>query len=373
MISVVGKNQGPQTVNDLFYARSDQGFLSVGRLLTNDSDPDGDELVVSKVNGDRGKVDVLDGSRTFDLDGGGRLNVYFDGNVVFDPAGDFQHLTAGQTQDVSFSYEVSDGRGSVSEATATIVVSGVNDGPIAVSDHFHVNADQGNLSIGRLLANDSDPDGDDLTVTAVNGDPGKVDTLQGMRTFDLNGGGRVNVYFDGNVLFDPAGDFDHLDQGQSQDVQFTYDISDGRGGTSTATVTITVAGTRVAQSTAAPASQPFGVLQPQQPQQPSQPSGYAAGAASGTGDNTRTSTSSNVDEQGRESASASSTSSGSGGATSSSSAQSGRGSNGEGLQAQQGGDSNSYSETDNANLTASSSGSNATAVASNPFRSLFSW
>jgi hypothetical protein len=68
-----------------------------------------------------------------------------------------------------------------------------------------------------VLANDSDPDGDTLTVTSA--------------TQGEHGASVVNG--DGTIAYTPAAGFTGTDT-------FTYTISDGRGGTATATVTLSV-------------------------------------------------------------------------------------------------------------------------------------
>ena len=79
-----------------------------------------------------------------------------------------------------------------------------------------------------VLANDSDPDGDALTITGVN-------TAGTRGAVDITGGGS-------GVSFDPSGRFDQLQPGQSAEDHFTYTISDGHEHTATATVTVTVTG-----------------------------------------------------------------------------------------------------------------------------------
>ncbi len=80
----------------------------------------------------------------------------------------------------------------------------------------------------RVLDNDSDPDGDTLTITRIAGVavvPGSTVTLPS---------GKVTLNADGTLSFDPNPGF----QG---DVLFPYEISDGHGGTAMANVIITVA------------------------------------------------------------------------------------------------------------------------------------
>ncbi|WP_282340859.1 retention module-containing protein [Pseudomonas sp. PS02288] len=101
-------------------------------------------------------------------------------------------------------------------------------------------SENGTLAIANgstsLLANDSDADGDAIAVTAVNGQP-----LSG--TVTLASGALLTVNADGSFSYDPNGKFDALTAGQVGKDTFTYTISDGHGGTDTATATITIIGT----------------------------------------------------------------------------------------------------------------------------------
>ena len=71
-----------------------------------------------------------------------------------------------------------------------------------------------------VLANDSDPDGDPITVVAV------TDPPYGSAVIDARGS---------TITYTPT-----LGPGGSGTFLFTYTISDGQGGTGTATVTVTV-------------------------------------------------------------------------------------------------------------------------------------
>ncbi|WP_313512703.1 retention module-containing protein, partial [Pseudomonas sp.] len=100
--------------------------------------------------------------------------------------------------------------------------------------------ENGTLAIANgstsLLANDSDADGDAIAVTAVNGQP-----LGG--TITLASGALLTVNADGSFSYNPNGKFDALTAGQVGKDSFIYTISDGHGGTDTATATITIIGT----------------------------------------------------------------------------------------------------------------------------------
>jgi large repetitive protein len=86
------------------------------------------------------------------------------------------------------------------------------------------------FSTSLLTANDSDPDGDTLTVQSVSLTSAK--------------GAAVTLNADGTVSYDPRAseEIQGLAAGESTQDTFTYTVTDGKGETSTATVTITVNG-----------------------------------------------------------------------------------------------------------------------------------
>ncbi|MCR9202597.1 MAG: Ig-like domain-containing protein, partial [Planctomycetaceae bacterium] len=246
-INVTPVNDAPQAVNDVYRVDADRSLTVAGGLLTNDRDPDGDALRVVRVGDSSGIVQGE--SRTISVEGGGRVTVNADGSMVFDPAGGFNTLPAGVTQDVVFEYEITDGHGLNSAAQVRVTVVGTNQTPLTEGEHWWVEYNQPSRVLGGVLFNDSDPDGDALHVASVNGDAGQVDPGDGSRTFNLPEGGRLQVTADGVVTFDPAGDFDHLHGEERQDVTFWYEVSDGRGGTATETATISVVGKNQAPTT----------------------------------------------------------------------------------------------------------------------------
>ncbi|SDG40244.1 cadherin-like domain-containing protein, partial [Roseospirillum parvum] len=153
----------------------------------------------------------------------GSVTINADGSYTFDPGQDFQDLGVGESREVTFTYQVSDGQGGTDTATATVTVTGSNDGPVAEDASISASED-GDAVTGQLSA--SDIDGDSLTFALVDG-PAE---------------GAVTVNADGSYSFTPGDDFQDLGVGESREVSFTYEVSDGQGGSDTATATITVTG-----------------------------------------------------------------------------------------------------------------------------------
>ena len=123
----------------------------------------------------------------------------------------------------------------VRNSTLDISVTPVNAQPVAVDDSFSTAIDTPiTITAASLLGNDSDPNGDTLTVTAVQ------NPLHG--SVSLNGT---------NIVFMP-------DAGFSGTASFTYTISDVQGATATATVTITIPSVPVNPGTSTPAPVPLG-------------------------------------------------------------------------------------------------------------------
>ena len=97
----------------------------------------------------------------------------------------------------------------------TLTVANVNDAPVAAADA--ATTDEDVATTIDVLANDSDADGDALTVT-ITTDPSE---------------GTAEVETDGQITYTPAADFNGTDS-------FAYEISDGKGGLDTATVALTI-------------------------------------------------------------------------------------------------------------------------------------
>ncbi|MBD2302710.1 Calx-beta domain-containing protein [Nostoc sp. FACHB-190] len=120
---------------------------------------------------------------------------------------------------LSIKLTATDNAGASVEDVFDLEIINVNDAPIAADDT--ATTDQNTpltLSIADLLANDSDIDGDSLSITGVNN--------------GTNGSVVFNIE-QGNIVFTPTLNF-------SGGASFNYTVSDGNGGTSTATVAVTV-------------------------------------------------------------------------------------------------------------------------------------
>jgi endonuclease/exonuclease/phosphatase family metal-dependent hydrolase len=146
------------------------------------------------------------------------------GQVEVDPKGSFTYTPEADFNGRdSFTYKVDDGDGGTSTATVNLTVRPSQDGPDAVDDVASVPQDADATTVD-VLANDTDVDGDELTVTAI--------TQGGHGTVAITNAGA-------DVSYKPAAGYFGTDS-------FTYTTSDGHGGTDTATVDITIPRTNTA-------------------------------------------------------------------------------------------------------------------------------
>lgn len=194
-VEITPVNDPPTAVNDAATTNEDTALNF--DVASNDTDPDGDNLVVSAVTqGAKGSV-VINNSPSL-----------FGKYVIYTP-------NANANGSDSFTYTVSDGKGGTSTATVAMTVTPVNDVPDAVADSVTTAEDTPVTFDPR--ANDTDADGDTLTVTSVNG---------GTR-------GTPVLNADGTVTYTPNANSNGTDF-------FQYHISDGNGGTDSALATITI-------------------------------------------------------------------------------------------------------------------------------------
>ena len=104
--------------DDAVTLNEDDGATAFASVFGNDSAPD----FVREIR-------VLTPPTAGDLTFNPGTPGYPDGSFSFSPNGDFEWLAAGESTDVSFTYEVEDADGDVDQATVTITVTGSNDAP----------------------------------------------------------------------------------------------------------------------------------------------------------------------------------------------------------------------------------------------------
>lgn len=209
-ITVTGTNDGPDAVADTDTTDEDNSVLV--DVLANDSDPDAsDVLTISD-------ADVTSGLGSVAIESG---------KLRYDPGTAYNYLAVGEEAEVVITYEVDDGHGGTDTATLTITVTGTNDGPVANADAY--NATEDTPLTFDVRTNDTDADNSDtLTVTHVNG------TAISVGGSVVITGGSISLGADGQLTYTPTADFNGTPS-------FNYTISDGNGGSSTATVNLTVA------------------------------------------------------------------------------------------------------------------------------------
>jgi VCBS repeat-containing protein len=195
-ITVNPLNDPPVAAND-GYTTPEGTALSVSApgVLINDTDVDGDALSAILVNG------PAHGTLTLNADGG----------FIYAPATNY-------TGTDSFRYRASDGMEDSELAIVTIMITPINDAPMAVNDDYTTPEDT-TLSIPApgVLLNDSDADGDALNALLISG------PANGTLVLDANG----------SFTYAPATNFTGLDS-------FTYRANDSTSDSALATVSINV-------------------------------------------------------------------------------------------------------------------------------------
>ncbi|KAI9549366.1 LOW QUALITY PROTEIN: hypothetical protein GHT06_003732 [Daphnia sinensis] len=232
LISITPVNDAPIAVDDNVITRKNEA--KEGNLLTNDSDIDDDktELKITQfvVNGETITVDPTTGG-TKTIDGVGTITIEADGSFEFVPATNY----SGPVPVIT--YTVTDGE-STSTADLNLKVNEANQVPVANDDL--VETDDQTPATGNVLANDTDNDGDDLTVVSFTIDGvtypagAIVDVENEEEGVVIEGVGVFLMRPDGSYTFVPVSGF----EGEAPVI--SYLISDGFGGTSTAELKITV-------------------------------------------------------------------------------------------------------------------------------------
>ncbi|MEH2158523.1 beta strand repeat-containing protein [Nostoc sp.] len=144
------------------------------------------------------------------------------------------------TTNRTIEFVVDDGQAFSNTSTVATTTLAFNQAPIAVNDVLSTGEDtilNGNVLIANPTTADSDPNNDTLTVTQVNGNAANVGNQ-----ITLTSGAILTVNSSGTFVYNPNGRFESLPVGATATNSFNYTISDGNGGTDTATVTVTISG-----------------------------------------------------------------------------------------------------------------------------------
>ena len=183
-------NKAPIAVNDTI--STTMGVPVLVNLLANDSDPNGDKIALKTLSNPKN----------------GKLYRMNDSYIFYFP-------NAGFVGKDSFTYTITDSKGATSTASVAITVAPANRLPVAKNDV--VTAKSGKAVMLNLLANDADPDGDALTVLGAT-----VPSHGSIRWQDKK-----------TIIYTPRADYTGWDN-------FAYTISDGKGGSALAFVSVWV-------------------------------------------------------------------------------------------------------------------------------------
>ena len=188
-------NRSPQPVSDSLTTTA--GVPKSLNVLANDTDPNGDALTVTSA------TDPF----------GGSTSCTAAGICTFTPDPGFAGTTG-------FQYVASDGRGGTATGFVSVTVAPgappPNGPPVAVDDSATVVAGVSPIPFD-VLQNDSDPNGDQLYVSGIAGSPP----------------GTLTCTSAGSCTFVPQ-------EGFAGDTGFTYTVADGRGGSDTGAVSLSV-------------------------------------------------------------------------------------------------------------------------------------
>ncbi|SJZ98252.1 retention module-containing protein [Photobacterium toruni] len=190
-------------------------------LLDNDTSVSGDPLSIGSING----TPLTGGDQIINVDHG-HISITTDGTITFIPKSNFNG-------DVNVDYTVTDGTSTQSSHTS-IVVTPVNDAPVAQPDTLHV--DEETVTAIDLTTNDTDLDGDTLHVTKINGT-----ALTGKDQIINVAGGSIHIE-DGAMTYHAS----KVMAGDSAEHNIHYTVSDGHLEASS-TLTVGVNAAPVAQ------------------------------------------------------------------------------------------------------------------------------
>ena len=200
ILSKAGSNTPARAVNDQ-YSLLEDSLATQLDVLANDIDVDGDAISITNISTTTGTARIINNK------------------IEFTPPANF-------FGEVKITYSISDGLTNnpptTATAIATITVLPINDTPIALADTTSIIEDSSPVLID-VLANDSDIDGDSLSIVNTTTNLGFVDIV------------------DNKVQYSPIINSNGV-------ALVTYTITDGNGGTATANLVINISAVNDAPS-----------------------------------------------------------------------------------------------------------------------------
>lgn len=237
VVAIPDVNQTPENtpVNGNVLTNDGGDGIKVTEIMIRDSNGDKITVTVPPMGSVTENVYVLDENN--DWEKAGTLEIDSEGDYTFTPEDGF-------TGNVPMEYAIEDENGQKDNTTLNIEVIPVynpskNNAPIAQDDAY--TTIEGEEITSNVLSNDSDPDGDTLSVIDFSQDgtpitPGGSTTVSGVA---VNGdpvanAGTVTINLDGTLVFEPEDGF----IGKVDPIHYT--VEDGKGGNDDADIYINV-------------------------------------------------------------------------------------------------------------------------------------
>lgn len=218
-ITINGTNDGPVAANATINAfGTENAPVAAVDLLQGVTDPENDSLSVSNLAQTAGRTGVHS----------------LVGNTIIVDTNAFDDLADGQTETLTFTFDVDDGNGGTLARTVNVEITGTNDAPNAGATlGVGAGEDSGTASFD-LLANATDPDTGQTATLAVVG----VSLTQVVGPVLAS-----PAVLNGNNLEIDTTQFQSLAEGEELQLAYIYDIQDTGGLTTDTAIIVTITGT----------------------------------------------------------------------------------------------------------------------------------
>lgn len=236
-VDVTGLNDAPIAAPDAVTVE-EAADLTVLPLADNgagpDIDPDGDALTIASIEGQPVVVgDVVT------LASGAEVELSSPTEVAYRQNDAFAGLEPLAEASDSFNYTITDGGELTDTETVAITITGQVPPPVAADDAVAGDEDTP-FAIDLFADNGGGVDVDfaaaGLTITAIN------DAAVSGGAATLASGAILSLTGDGGVVYDPAGAFETLAEGETTADSFVYTVADDLGQTDDATVDVAITG-----------------------------------------------------------------------------------------------------------------------------------